>query len=147
MLVRSLHRLMFKRELLNSLMKGLGRLISEHGSAPLPDAVSNEDNDIRRTQCWVDVVGGKKKRRVYGAGQLVANYTSLLQQRDQECRDLRDKYSELRDKFTNFKSLKLHTFIPSSLRPSHDPSRHPLSLSSPHQSSPHQSTPHQSTSH
>ncbi|KOM48333.1 hypothetical protein LR48_Vigan07g203700 [Vigna angularis] len=31
--------------------------------------------------------------------------------------------------------LKLHTFIPPSLRPSHDPPRHPPSLSNPHQSS------------
>ncbi|KOM48135.1 hypothetical protein LR48_Vigan07g183900 [Vigna angularis] len=32
---------------------------SEHESAPTPGDASNEDNHIRRTQCWVDVVGGK----------------------------------------------------------------------------------------
>ncbi|KOM55168.1 hypothetical protein LR48_Vigan10g106000 [Vigna angularis] len=109
----------------------LSRVRSEHGSAPTPDDATNEDDDIRRTQCWVDVVGGKKKGRVYGAGQLAANYTTskggtlkhqpssstttaeetidrltqLLQQRDQENNELRENYNDLRTEFTNFKSL------------------------------------------
>ncbi|XP_047157959.1 uncharacterized protein LOC124828650 [Vigna umbellata] len=109
----------------------LSRVKSEHGSAPTPDDATNEGDDIRRTQCWVDVVGGKKKGRVYGAGQLAANYTTsrggtlkhqpsssttttketidrltqLLQQRDQENHELRENYSDLRTEFTNFKSL------------------------------------------
>ncbi|KOM27486.1 hypothetical protein LR48_Vigan425s000300 [Vigna angularis] len=54
----------------------LSQVRSEHGSAPTPNDTSNTNDDIRRTQCWVDVVGGKKKGRVYGAGQLAANYTT-----------------------------------------------------------------------
>ncbi|KOM40992.1 hypothetical protein LR48_Vigan04g119000 [Vigna angularis] len=75
------HRLMFGGELVDLLMKGLGRLIlsqvrSEHGSTPTPDNANNEDDDIRRTQCWVDVVGGENKGRVYSVGQLATNYTT-----------------------------------------------------------------------
>ncbi|KOM31685.1 hypothetical protein LR48_Vigan01g124000 [Vigna angularis] len=101
----------------------------------------------RGTQCWVNVVGGKKKERVYNVGKLAANYTTarggtlkhqpsssttttdeaverltrLLQQRDQENRDLRDEYSSLRHEFTNFKFLvmralpkaaQLHSTVP-----------------------------------
>ncbi|KOM37582.1 hypothetical protein LR48_Vigan03g096400 [Vigna angularis] len=109
----------------------LSHIRSEHGSASTPDDATNEDDDICRTQCWVDVVGGKKKGRVYGAGQLATNYTTsrggtlkhqpssstttaeetierltqLLQQRDQENHDLRENYNDLRTEFTNFKSL------------------------------------------
>ncbi|KOM26151.1 hypothetical protein LR48_Vigan233s001800 [Vigna angularis] len=54
----------------------LSQVRSEHASAPTPDDVSNVEDDIRRTQCWVDIVGGKKKGRVYGVGQLAANYTT-----------------------------------------------------------------------
>ncbi|KOM31173.1 hypothetical protein LR48_Vigan01g072800 [Vigna angularis] len=54
----------------------LSQVRSEHGSAPTPDDASNAEDDIRRTQCWVDIVGGKKKGRIYGAGQLTTNYTS-----------------------------------------------------------------------
>ncbi|KOM38320.1 hypothetical protein LR48_Vigan03g170200 [Vigna angularis] len=101
----------------------LSQVRSEHESAPTPDDASNADDDIRRTQCWIDIVGGKKKGRVYGAGQLAANYTASrggtlkhqpssststpdkvlrlrqeLHQRDQEITDLRTE-------FTNFKAL------------------------------------------
>ncbi|XP_052723729.1 uncharacterized protein LOC128193691 [Vigna angularis] len=44
----------------------LSQVRSEHESAPTPDATSNADDDIRRTQCWIDTVGGKKKGRVSG---------------------------------------------------------------------------------
>ncbi|XP_052733336.1 uncharacterized protein LOC128196458 [Vigna angularis] len=54
----------------------LSQVRSEHESAPTPDDASNADDDIRRTQCWINIVGGKKKGRVYGAGQLAANYTT-----------------------------------------------------------------------
>ncbi|KOM57612.1 hypothetical protein LR48_Vigan11g064500 [Vigna angularis] len=54
----------------------LSQVRSEHESAPTSDDASNADDDIRRTQCWIDIVGGKKKGRVYGAGQLAANYTA-----------------------------------------------------------------------
>ncbi|KOM31670.1 hypothetical protein LR48_Vigan01g122500 [Vigna angularis] len=102
----------------------LSQVRSEHGSAHTPDDASNAEDDIRRTQCWVDIVGGKKKGRVYGAGQLAANYTTsrggtlkhqpssstttadkvvvlltqALEQRDQEITDLRSE-------FRNFKAL------------------------------------------
>ncbi|KOM54663.1 hypothetical protein LR48_Vigan10g055500 [Vigna angularis] len=118
----------------------LSQVRSEHGSAPTPDNTSNEDDDIRRTQCCVDVIGGKKKGRVYGAGQLATNYTTskggtfkhqpssstttvdeaiecltqLLQQCDQENRDLREKYSDLRNEFTNFKSLFMRVLLDAS---------------------------------
>ncbi|KOM26392.1 hypothetical protein LR48_Vigan264s000200 [Vigna angularis] len=97
---------------------------SEHESAPTPDDGNNAEDDIRRTQCWVEIIGGKKNGRLYGAGQLAANYTTsrggtlkhqpssstttpdkvvlrltqALEQRDQEITDLRAK-------FTNFKAL------------------------------------------
>ncbi|KOM49732.1 hypothetical protein LR48_Vigan08g055900 [Vigna angularis] len=93
----------------------LSQVRFEHESAPTPDDANNADDDIRRTQCWIDIVGGKKKGRVYGAGQLAANYTTSrggtlkhqpsssnstpdevvlrrtqeLRQRDQEITDLR----------------------------------------------------------
>ncbi|KOM37273.1 hypothetical protein LR48_Vigan03g065400 [Vigna angularis] len=102
----------------------LSQVRSEHESAPTPDDASNAEDDIRRTQCWVKIVGGKKKGRLYGAGQLAANYTTsrggtlkhqpsssttapdevvlrltqALKQRDQEITDLRAE-------FTNFKAL------------------------------------------
>ncbi|XP_047161440.1 uncharacterized protein LOC124831488 [Vigna umbellata] len=102
----------------------LSQVRSEHESAPTPDDGSNAEDDIRRTQCWVDIVGGKKKGRVYGAGQLAANYTTsrggtlkhqpsssttapdevilrltqALEQHDQEITDLRAE-------FTNFKAM------------------------------------------
>ncbi|KOM58368.1 hypothetical protein LR48_Vigan11g140200 [Vigna angularis] len=100
----------------------LSHVRSEHESAPTPDDASNADDDIRRTQCWIDIVGGKKKGRVYDAGQLAANYTTSrggtlkhqpsststpdevlqlrqeLHQRDQEITDLRAE-------FTNFKAM------------------------------------------
>ncbi|KOM25879.1 hypothetical protein LR48_Vigan205s001600 [Vigna angularis] len=160
----------------------LSQIRSRHGSAPAPDVVTNEeDNDIRRTQCWVYVVGGKKKGRVYSVGQLAANYiverggtlkhqpssstpttneavehlTQLLQQRDQECRDLREEYSELRDEFTNFKSLvmralpdtsQLHSTVPPTQpRPSPSPAvpQQPISVQ-PTSVHPYQSNSHQS---
>ncbi|KOM43495.1 hypothetical protein LR48_Vigan05g109900 [Vigna angularis] len=54
----------------------LSQVRSEHESAPTPDDGNNAKDDIRRTQCWVEIVGGKKKGRLYGAGQLAANYTT-----------------------------------------------------------------------
>ncbi|XP_047150702.1 uncharacterized protein LOC124822709 [Vigna umbellata] len=108
----------------------LSQVRSEHESAPTPDDGSNAEDDIRRTQCWVDIVGGKKKRRVYGAGQLAANYTTsrggtlkhqpsssttladevvlrltqALEQREQEITDLRAE-------FTNFKALVMRVCL------------------------------------
>ncbi|XP_052734264.1 uncharacterized protein LOC128196756 [Vigna angularis] len=109
----------------------LSQVRSEHESAPTPDDASNADDDIRRTQCWINIVGGKKKGRVYGAGQLAANYTASrggtlkhqpsststpdevlqlrqeLHQRDQEITDLKAE-------FTNFKAMVMKVLPPTS---------------------------------
>ncbi|XP_014503706.1 uncharacterized protein LOC106764020 isoform X2 [Vigna radiata var. radiata] len=47
----------------------LAQARSEMGSTPPNDAsqVNADDDDIIRRQCWVNVVGGKKKGRLYGA--------------------------------------------------------------------------------
>ncbi|KOM40419.1 hypothetical protein LR48_Vigan04g061700 [Vigna angularis] len=123
---------------------------SEHELAPTPDNGSNAEDDIRRTQCWVETVGGKKKGRVYGAGQLATNYTTsrgstlkhqpssstttadevvlrltqALEQRDQ-------KITDLRAEFTNFKALVMRvlpetsqdelSILPTQPRPSSSP--------------------------
>ncbi|KOM26544.1 hypothetical protein LR48_Vigan292s000100 [Vigna angularis] len=102
----------------------LSQVRSEHELAPTPNDGNNAEDDIRRTHCWIDIVGGKKKGRVYGAGQLATNYTTsrggtlthqpsssttapdevvlhltqALEQRYQEITDLRVE-------FTNFKAL------------------------------------------
>ncbi|XP_022637438.1 uncharacterized protein LOC111241814 [Vigna radiata var. radiata] len=139
---------------------------SEHGSAPTPDDASNADDDIRRTQYWVNVVGGKKKGRVYGAGQLAANYTAsrggtlkhqpsssstpsadeaiqrltqLLEQHDQENRALREEYTDLRDEFSSFKSLVMRALPQTSDTPSTVPPTQPRPSPSP-------AVPHQSIS-
>ncbi|KOM58289.1 hypothetical protein LR48_Vigan11g132300 [Vigna angularis] len=148
----------------------LSQIRSEHGSAPTPDDATNEDDDIRRTQCWVDVVGGKKKGRVYDVGQLAANYTisrggtlkhqpssstttaeetierltQLLQKRDQENHDLRENYNDLRTEFTNFKSLVMRALPDASDIHSTVPLTQPrpsLSLVVPQQPTPVQPTP------
>ena len=136
----------------------LSQVRSEHGSAPTPDDASNADDDIRRTQCWIDVVGGKKKGRVYGAGQLAANYTAsrggtlkhqpsssstpsadeaiqrltqLLEQRDQENRALREEYTHLREEFSSFKSLVMRALPQTSDTPSTVPPTQPRPSPSP----------------
>ncbi|KOM55560.1 hypothetical protein LR48_Vigan10g145200 [Vigna angularis] len=85
-LMRCLHKLIFGRGLAHLLMRDLARPLkistrltqarSEVESTP--DAASRTDanEDIMKTQCWVDVVGGKKKGRFYGAGQLASNYSA-----------------------------------------------------------------------
>ncbi|KOM47544.1 hypothetical protein LR48_Vigan07g124800 [Vigna angularis] len=123
---------------------------SEHESAPTPDDASNAEDDIRRTQRWIDIVGGKKKGRVYGAGQLAANYTTsrggtlkhqpssstttpnevvlrltqALQQRDQEITDLRAE-------FTNFKALVMRVLPGTSQDEFNIPPTQPQPSSSP----------------
>ncbi|KOM31361.1 hypothetical protein LR48_Vigan01g091600 [Vigna angularis] len=82
----------------------LSKVRSEHGSAPTPNAMSNEDNDIPTR-------GGTLKHQPFSstttADEAIECVTQLLQQCDQENRDLRDEYSSLRDEFTNFKSLAM----------------------------------------
>ncbi|KOM57562.1 hypothetical protein LR48_Vigan11g059500 [Vigna angularis] len=38
----------------------LSQVRSEHESSPSADNENNDEDDIRRTQCWFDVIGGKK---------------------------------------------------------------------------------------
>ncbi|KOM52196.1 hypothetical protein LR48_Vigan09g085500 [Vigna angularis] len=128
----------------------LSQVRSEHESAPTPDDANNADHDIRRTQCWIDIVGGKKKGRVYGAGQLAANYTTsrggtlkhqpssststpdevvlcltqALEQRDQEITDLKAK-------FTNFKALVMRVLPETSQDVQNIPPTQPQPSSSP----------------
>ncbi|KOM51812.1 hypothetical protein LR48_Vigan09g047100 [Vigna angularis] len=127
----------------------LSQVRSEHESAPTPEDASNADDDIRRTQCWIDIVGGKKKGRVYGAGQLAANYTASrggtlkhqpssststpdevlrlrqeLHQRDQEITDLRTE-------FTNFKALVMRVLPETSQEVQNIPPTQPRASSSP----------------
>ncbi|WVZ01850.1 hypothetical protein V8G54_022656 [Vigna mungo] len=129
-------KLMFARELLtSSWMKGPERHISSHSSCPQSTQQTDDDEDHIRSQCWVDVVGGKKKGRIYGTWQLAANYsvgrgglkhqpssssqrphetihalTQQLQKRERE-------YSELRQEFTNFKELVMRLLPQSAVPP------------------------------
>ncbi|WVZ23086.1 hypothetical protein V8G54_001630 [Vigna mungo] len=41
-----------------------------------PEGGSGADEEMIRTQCWVDTVGGKKKGRLYGVGQLASHYSA-----------------------------------------------------------------------
>ncbi|KOM52105.1 hypothetical protein LR48_Vigan09g076400 [Vigna angularis] len=128
----------------------LSQVIYEHGSAPTPDDASNAEDDIRMTQCWVDIVGGKKKGRVYNTGQLAANYTAsrggtlkhqpssstttadeavvrltqALEQRDQEIIDLRVE-------FRNFKVLIMRVLPKTSQDQFNIPPTQPRPSSSP----------------
>ncbi|XP_047156732.1 uncharacterized protein LOC124827670, partial [Vigna umbellata] len=83
----------------------LSQVRSEHESALTPDDASNAEDDIRRTQCWIDVVasrGGTLKHQPSSStstpNEVVLRLTQALQQRDQEITDLRAE-------FTNFKAL------------------------------------------
>ncbi|KOM41018.1 hypothetical protein LR48_Vigan04g121600 [Vigna angularis] len=128
----------------------LSQVRSEHESTPTPNDGSNTEDDIRRTQCWVEIVGGKKKGRLYGAGQLATNYTTsrggtlkhqpsssttapdevgirltqALEQRDQEITDLRAE-------FTNFKVLVMRVLPETSQDIQNIPPTQPRPSSSP----------------
>ncbi|KOM40985.1 hypothetical protein LR48_Vigan04g118300 [Vigna angularis] len=54
----------------------LSQVRSSHESCPRSTQQPNDDDDLIRSQCWIDVVGGKKKGRIYGVGQLAANYSA-----------------------------------------------------------------------
>ncbi|KOM42724.1 hypothetical protein LR48_Vigan05g032800 [Vigna angularis] len=49
---------------------------SKGESAPNANSRVDVDEEIIRTQCWVNVIGGKKKGRLYGVGQLVSHYSA-----------------------------------------------------------------------
>ncbi|QCD86213.1 hypothetical protein DEO72_LG3g734 [Vigna unguiculata] len=107
----------------------LSQVRSEQGSCvgPLDPNVDPTAEDTIRTRCWVEVVGGKNKGRVYGAGQLAANSgasgslrrqpssssssaedVTYLRQR-LEARD--QAYEELKGQFQNLHNLVL-TLLP-----------------------------------
>ncbi|XP_014499638.1 uncharacterized protein LOC106760739 [Vigna radiata var. radiata] len=54
----------------------LSRVRSSHSSCSQSTQQPDDDEDLIRSQCWIDVVGGKKKGRIYGAGQMASNYTA-----------------------------------------------------------------------
>ncbi|KOM25875.1 hypothetical protein LR48_Vigan205s001200 [Vigna angularis] len=112
----------------------LSRVRSSHSSCPQSTQQLDDDDDLIRSQCWIDVVGGKKKEEFMGAGQLAANYsigrgglkhqpssssqhpdeiivvlTQRLETHDQE-------YNELRQEFTTFKELVMR-LLPESAVP------------------------------
>ncbi|KOM48251.1 hypothetical protein LR48_Vigan07g195500 [Vigna angularis] len=128
----------------------LSQVRSEHESTPTPDDASNADDDIRRTQCWINIVGGKKKGRVYGAGQLAANYTAsrggtLKHQPSsststpdevdlrltQEPRQRDQEITDLRAEFTNFKALVMRVLPETSQDVQNIPPTQPRPSSSP----------------
>ncbi|KOM29727.1 hypothetical protein LR48_Vigan751s000500 [Vigna angularis] len=49
---------------------------SEVGFAPDANSRVDANDHIIRTQCWVEVVGGKKKGRLYGVGKFASNYSA-----------------------------------------------------------------------
>ncbi|QCE04887.1 hypothetical protein DEO72_LG8g2928 [Vigna unguiculata] len=53
----------------------LSQVRSEQGSCA-EASEHNDEEDVIRTQCWVDVVGGKNKGRLYGTGELGKGYTA-----------------------------------------------------------------------
>ncbi|QCD93129.1 hypothetical protein DEO72_LG5g1200 [Vigna unguiculata] len=83
----------------------------------------------RSTRCWIKTVGGKKKGRLYGAGQLVSKYTGpneslnqlppssssntehLTNIRQQLSRSLEEN-EQLRSEFRSFQSLVLQYLPP-----------------------------------
>ncbi|KOM24891.1 hypothetical protein LR48_Vigan10s002000 [Vigna angularis] len=128
----------------------LSQVRSEHESTPTPDDASNADDDIRRTQCWIDIVGGKKKGRVYGAGQLAVNYTAsrggtlkhqpssststpdeVVLRLTQELRQRDQEITDLRAEFTNFKALVMRVLPETSQDVQNIPPTQPRPSSSP----------------
>ncbi|XP_014523880.1 uncharacterized protein LOC106780142 [Vigna radiata var. radiata] len=92
------------------------------GGAPDATSRTNANEDIIKTQCWVDVVGGKKKGRIYGAGQLASHYTvargGVLKHQssssntiDQHNMVSREAYDELRSRLQTFEDI-LRKYIP-----------------------------------
>ncbi|WVY91601.1 hypothetical protein V8G54_037115 [Vigna mungo] len=55
--------------------KGTGEYVDERGGSG-PDGRVDADEEMIRTQCWVDIVGGKKKGRLYGVGKLASHYSA-----------------------------------------------------------------------
>ncbi|QCD89535.1 putative transposase [Vigna unguiculata] len=107
----------------------LSQVRSEQGSCvgPSDPNVDPTTEDTIRTQCWVEVVGGKNKGRVYGVGQLAANSCasgSLRHQPSSSSSSAEDvtylrqrveahdqAYEELKGQFQNLHNLVL-TLLP-----------------------------------
>jgi len=97
------------------------------GTQEQSSADPTQDENIR-TRCWIETVGGKKKGRLYGAGQLVSKYTGsnesnqlppsfssniedLSNIRQQLSRSLEEN-EQLRSEFRSFQSLLLQYLPP-----------------------------------
>lgn len=71
------------------------------------------------TQCWIDVVSGKEKWRVYGIRKFAPNYImgkgSLkhqLKRHDQEYNDLRQEFANFKELVMRLLSSPSQTYIP-----------------------------------
>ncbi|XP_022637380.1 uncharacterized protein LOC111241783 [Vigna radiata var. radiata] len=75
-----------------------------------------------RTQCWVDTVGGKKKGRLYGVGQLASHYSAgrggIFRHQSSTSTSFypnnvvsKDAYDSLLAKFENLENL-VRTLVP-----------------------------------
>ncbi|KOM26735.1 hypothetical protein LR48_Vigan311s000400 [Vigna angularis] len=95
---------------------------SEGGSPPDANSRVDADEEIIRTQCWVDVVGGKKKGRLYGVGELASHYSagrggifrhqpSTFGTFDHNNIVSKDAYDSLLARFDNLENL-VRTLIP-----------------------------------
>ena len=98
------------------------------GTQEQSSADPTQDEHIR-AKCWIETVGGKKKGRLYGAGQLVAKYTGsnenlnqlpassssntedLSNVRQQLSRSLEEN-EQLRSEFRSFQSLVMQYLPP-----------------------------------
>jgi len=92
-------------------------------------SVDPTQDDSIRTRCWIETVGGKKKGRLYGVGQLVSKYAGpneslnqlppssssntedLTNIRQQLSRSLEEN-EQLRSEFQSFQSLVLQYLPP-----------------------------------
>ncbi|QCE04886.1 hypothetical protein DEO72_LG8g2927 [Vigna unguiculata] len=105
----------------------LSQVRSEQGSCA-EASEHNDEEDVIRTQCWVDVVGGKNKGRLYGTGELGKGYTAgrgihkqqassssnaeeALNRLTQRLEERDQAYENLTRQFQNFQNLVM-AFLP-----------------------------------
>ncbi|XP_027936137.1 uncharacterized protein LOC114191155 [Vigna unguiculata] len=122
-MARELGRHVFLDEVFQQthIRKGTGEYVDEKSRKTNDDSI--------RTRCWIEIVGGKKKGRLYGAGQLVSKYVGpneslnqlppssssniedLTNIRQQLSRSLEEN-EQLRYEFRSFQSLVLQYLPP-----------------------------------
>ncbi|QCD82368.1 hypothetical protein DEO72_LG2g2704 [Vigna unguiculata] len=105
----------------------LSQVRSEQGSCA-EASEHNDEEDVIRTQCWVDVVGGKNKGRLYGTGELGKGYTTgrgihkqqasysrnaeeVVNRLTQRLEERDQAYENLTRQFQNFQNLVM-AFLP-----------------------------------